>query len=79
MITADELQSYVSLTRHSLVKVLDDSGYSGISFKSVKFLGLTTGGEFCYSVTFFDESNESEVTDKVFVKKATNGNMVAEY
>jgi len=79
MITADELQTYVSLTRHSLVQVLAESGYTCASFKSTKFIGLTTGGEFCYSVKFYDESGEGETTCKVFVKKATDGKMIADY
>lgn len=79
MITANELKDFISLDRFTLPKVLAKSGYTGTSFNSVKFIGLTNGNDFCYSVTFFDESNEGEVTDKVFVKKATNGNMVAEY
>ena len=79
MITADELKEYIGLDRYSLSHVLAKSGYVGMSFKDVKFLGLTNGSDFCYSVKFYDESGEGEETGKVFVKKASDGKMVADY
>lgn len=79
MILATELNKYTSLDRYDLAKVLARSGYTGESFKSVNFLGLTNSGDFCYSVKYFDDSGEGEVTGKVYVSKNATGDMVADY
>ena len=80
MILAAELNKYATLDRFSLSTVLARSGYKGISFDSVKFLGLTNSGDFCYSATYFDEAGtgEQEVC-KVYVNKSATGDMVAEF
>jgi hypothetical protein len=80
MILAQELSKLVTLDRNELSKILADSGYTGISFNSVKFLGLTNSGTFCYSVQYFDESGTGEVEiAKVYVNKNTTGNLVADF
>ena len=79
MILATELQKYINLDRYDLAKVLARSGYTGESFKSVNFIGLTNSGDFCYSVEYFDESGEGEATGKVYVSKSATGEMVADY
>ncbi len=68
MILADTLAYLTTFTPKTLAQVLDKSGYSMCSFKTVKFLGMTNGGQFCYSVTYFDEAGtgQDEVA-KVFV------------
>jgi len=77
MIMADTLQYLVTLTPKLLAKILDASGYSMCSFQTAKFVGLTTGGEFCYKVTYFDETGtgENEV-GKVFVKYDTQSHAI---
>lgn len=69
MITADKLKDLTNFDRWDLAQLLAQSGYTGSSFQSAKFLGITTGGEFCYRVTYFDEAGtgENEV-GKVFVR-----------
>ena len=79
MILADELSKFVTLDRYELSNILANSGYKDCSFNSVKFLGLTNSGNFCYSVKYFDDHNESEQTGKVFVSKNTTGDIVAEF
>ena len=79
MILAAELERYTSLDRYELRNVLAKSGYTGMTFESVKFLGLTNGGDFCYSVKFFDDVGTGEQTGKVYVKKAATGDMIADY
>jgi len=79
MILAAELNKYATLDRYELAKVLARSGYTGESFKSVNFVGLTNSADFCYIVKYFDESGEGEVTGKVYVSKSATGEMVATY
>lgn len=79
MILAAELDKYTKLTKHVLAQVLARSGYTGCSFKNVKFLGLTNGGQFCYSVTYYDDAGTGEEVGKVYVCKTATGEMGADY
>ena len=79
MITAAELNKYTSLDRYELSRILARSGYTGMSFNSVKFLGLTNSGNFCYSVKYFDNVYENEQRCSVFVKKDATGELIAEF
>ncbi len=67
MITAETLATLTQLSRSELAKILDTSGYSKCSFKSARFLGITNGGQFCYTVTYYNDNIESEDVGKVFV------------
>jgi hypothetical protein len=67
MITAERLQTLTTFTPHALAQGLKQSGYFGVSFESCKFLGITNGGQFCYSVTYYDDNLGGETTDKVFL------------
>jgi len=79
MITADRLQTLTTFTPKALAVALAQSGYKGVSFKTAKFLGITNAGQFCYSVTFYDEMMGGEVTDKVFLTYNTDGYVTADY
>ncbi len=80
MILADTVKTLTTLTATGLSQVLKASGYTGCFFKRVEFLGLTNGGEFCYKVTYHDDSGEGEEVGKVFVKyDAPTGMMTADY
>ena len=68
MLTADKVKTLTTLDPTGLAQFLQASGYSGQRFSEAKFLGITNGGQFCYSVTFPDESGTGEVeTSKVFL------------
>ncbi len=68
MILADTLSYLTTFTPKTLAQVLDTSGYKMCSFKGAKFLGMTNGGQFCYSVTYFDEAGTGQdEVGKVFV------------
>lgn len=68
MITADTLKTLTSFTPVALARGLAQSGYTGVSFQSAEFLGITNGGQFCYKVTYFDDSGTGEMeTGKVFL------------
>ena len=68
MITAERLQTLTTFTPKALGVALAQSGYTGCSFETAEFLGITNGGQFCYKVTYFDEAGtgENEV-GKVFL------------
>ena len=67
MITAEKLTALTTCGPGELSMILHDSGYTGCSFKDARFLGLTNGGQFCYSVTYHNENGEGEAVGKVFV------------
>ena len=71
MITADTLKTLTEMGPKGLSVILSQSGYSGNSFKSAKFLGITNGGQFCYKVTYHDDNGEGDAVGKVFVKYNT--------
>jgi hypothetical protein len=79
MILANELTKYIDLDRRELSNILARSGYKDCKFDSVKFVGLTNSGHFCYSVKYFNESIASEHTAKVFVSKSATGDIAAEF
>lgn len=67
MITADTLKLLTNFGPTALAQTLGHSGYTGAVFKTAKFLGLTNGNQFCYAVTFPDESGTGVETGKVFL------------
>ena len=67
MLTADNVKILTTMGTSQLKMTLASSGYTGNNFKSAKFLGITNGGQFCYSATYYDESGEGEAEGKVFV------------
>lgn len=78
MILADTVRMLTSMTPTSLGQVLDASGYKDCKFDSSKFLGISNGKQFCYSVTF-KEDGELQ-TGKVFVSyDAATGFLVADF
>ena len=69
MIKAQTLIKLISLSTEDLGQALARSGYSGQSFESAEFLGMTNGGDFAYKVTYHDEAGTGEdAVGKVFVK-----------
>ena len=81
MITADTLKTLTTFTTHGLAMALHHSGYTGASFKTAKFLGITNGGQFCYSVTYHDDAGTGEIeTGKVFLTyDHVEGKVTADY
>ena len=65
MITADTLKTLTTFTAPALTRAINDTGYKGDVFLSAEFLGLTNGGQFCYSVTY--REHDAEQTGKVFL------------
>lgn len=82
MLSADKINEVIKLSKYDLIRVLARSGYTGCSFKDSEFVGLTTGGQFCYRVDYWDDGGGPEeelVTGKVFVWYGSDGRLVADY
>lgn len=68
MLTADKVKTLTTLGPTGLAMFLKSSGYRGDSFEAAKFLGITNGGQFCYQVSFFNDSGTGETdTGKVYL------------
>jgi hypothetical protein len=68
MITADTLKRLSTLDHVTLTGlVLGEFANRKDKFTGAKFLGITNGGEFCYTVTFKVEGGTDST--KVFVKR----------
>ena len=52
MITADTLEVLTSYSPQYLTKAAQLAGYKGPDFTSCKFIGITNGGQFCYTAVF---------------------------
>jgi hypothetical protein len=83
MITAEKLAYLTSYTADELTRAIQDSGYPEDSFLTAKFLGITNGGQFCYSVQYMptvEDDEEGLQTCKVFLSyNATHGTVTADY
>lgn len=78
MITADKIRRCAYLSTPELEKALQFM-YPKDTIISSKFLGITNGGQFCYSAVYFDETIEENTTAKVFVDTDCNNELYAEY
>jgi hypothetical protein len=64
MLTAAKIKTLVDISPEVLATMFKTLKKKKVKFKTVNFLGITNGGDFCYHVTFFDD----EQAEKVFVK-----------
>lgn len=79
MITADRLAYLTNLTALQITRIAQESGYSTDKFKTAKFLGITTGGQYVYSVEYsnYSEYDDGEThTTKVFLTDRYGENRV---
>lgn len=68
MITAEKLETLTTFTAAALTRAINLAGYKGDTFKTAKFLGITNGGQFCYSCTYDDAFDGTQDNScKVFV------------
>jgi hypothetical protein len=67
MITADKLALLTNMPAVMLQQALGKE-VNDVTFTGAKFLGLTNGGEFCYSVVYRSSSFEGTDSTKVFLK-----------
>ena len=52
MITVDTLKTLTTFTAPALTRSAQLAGYKGPDFTSCKFIGISNGGQFCYTVDF---------------------------
>ena len=52
MILAETLTTLTTFTAPALTWAARDAGYKGPDFSSCRFLGITNGGQFCYTAVF---------------------------
>jgi hypothetical protein len=81
MITAEALTQLTTLKPYGLSRVLHTSGYTGASFKTAEFTGISNGGLFVYRVTYHDDAGLSkDPVGKVYVRyDSTNNKITADY
>jgi hypothetical protein len=78
MITADTLKTLITFTAPALSRAARDAGYRGPEFTSCKFLGITNGGQFCYTVVFHVKGGTDST--KVFLSyDHTEDRVIADY
>ena len=79
MITADTLKTLTTFTAPALSRAIQDAGYPRDKFNTAKFLGITNGGQFCYSATYTGIEGK-ETTTKVFLSyDPVEGKVSADY
>jgi hypothetical protein len=66
MITADMLKTLTEMGPKGLQALLGNA-VNDYEFTGAKFLGITNGGEFCYSVVYRAPSFEGTDSTKVFL------------
>ena len=77
MITAEKLQTLINYSPKALAHALASNGYAGHSFETAEFVGITTDGNFCYKVKFYDDAGTGQVeTARVYLTYHHNGNFV---
>lgn len=78
MITADTLKTLTSFTAPALTRAAMDAGYKGPAFTGAKFIGITNGGQFCYTAVFQVKGGTDST--KVFLTyDHTEGRVIADY
>ena len=78
MITADTLKTLTTFTAPALTRAAMDAGYKGPPFTGAKFIGITNGGQFCYTVVFHVKGGTDST--KVFLTyDPTEGRVIADY
>jgi hypothetical protein len=65
MITSDKLKLLTNFPAFMLTTLIQQAGYKKDKFNTAKFLGITNGGQFCYSVTYVEDGEDCNT--KVFI------------
>ena len=66
MITAEQLETLTTFTAAALQRAVGKKA-SDVEFTGARFLGITNGGQFCYSVVYRCESFEGTDSTKVYL------------
>jgi hypothetical protein len=79
MITAEKLATLTSFTAGALTRAIRVAGYKMDTFETAKFVGITNGGQFCYSCAFVDEDEEMDVCKVFLTYDSADGTVTADY
>ena len=79
MITADTLKTLTSFTAAALTRAAVDAGYKGPKFTSCKFIGITNGGQFCYTTADFLGKGGTDSTKVFLTYDHAEGRVIADY
>ena len=78
MITADKLKTLTTFTAPALTRAAMDAGYKGPEFSSCKFIGITNGGQFCYTAVYHVKGGTDST--KIFLTyNHAKGTVIADY
>jgi hypothetical protein len=66
MITAETLATMTTFTAAALQRAVGKAA-DDVTFTGARFLGITNGGQFCYSVVYRCESFEGTDSTKVYL------------
>ena len=77
MITAEKLKLLTTLDAQQLTAAVRASGYKKAQFDTARFLGMTNGEEFVYTVSF--EKDDELQSQKIFVRNLSDDLYNASY
>ena len=78
MITAERLQSLTTFSPNALQVALGKRA-DGYEFTGARFLGITNGGQFCYSAVYRSEDFEGTDSTKVYLTyNPADGTVIAD-
>jgi hypothetical protein len=78
MITADKLALLTNMPAVMLTCAAQNAGYKGPEFTSCKFIGITNGGQFCYTAVFHVKGGTDST--KIFLTyDPTKDTVIADY
>ncbi len=76
MLLKGHVEELLNMTAERLSKIARQTGYKDAKFLDCSFVGITNGGDFCYSVTYKDYEYGA---CKVYVWRDASGDYVAEF
>ena len=78
MITADTLKTLTTFTAAALTRAAQLAGYKGPDFSGCRFIGITNGGQFCYTAVFQVKGGTDST--KIFLTyDHAEGRVIADY
>jgi hypothetical protein len=77
MLLRAHVEDLLNLTVQQLNRIVRNSGYKDAKFDDCEFVGITNSGDWCYKVSYYEDGGYDFA--KIYVKRDTAGNFVAEF
>jgi hypothetical protein len=61
MISAAKVKELSTLSTKDLSRILAQTGYTGCAFETAEFEGINSGGNFVYTVTYYDDAGTGKL------------------